>query len=71
MKARTIDVGGNRVLRVGTYSIAHGDAAEPPEERVFIAAGWRSVPLLPFTDQTVDVPASALPALLAVMEDLT
>lgn len=69
MKATTIDVGGGRVVRVGTYTVDHDDG-DGPERRVFLAAGWQSVPLLPFTDQTVDIPATAVLPLMAALESL-
>lgn len=64
---RTIDVGGNRVVRLGRYQHQHDDETE---RRIFIAAGWAGSPPLPAHEQTVDLPATALPALVAVLEDL-
>lgn len=71
MKARTVEVGGNRTVLVGTYELDNGQEGESPEVRVFMASGWASTPALPFRPETVDIPLSALPALLAALEDLT
>ncbi len=64
MNATAIDIGGGRVVRIASYTFDAGDG-EGSERRVMLSAGWRSVPLFPpAADQTVDVPADAVPALL-------
>lgn len=65
---QTIDLSGNRVVRVGAYTLDSGDG--DPQPRVFISTGWRSVPLTPFAAETVDIPESALPELIEALEDL-
>lgn len=65
-----IDVGGNRCVRVGCYTLDAGDG-EGPERRVFIAAGWASEPPLPVHEATVDLPASKLGGLVAALEAVT
>lgn len=71
MKATTLDIGGGRVVRIASYTFDAGDG-EGLERRIMLSAGWRSVPLFPpAADQTVDIPLSVLPALLAALEDLT
>lgn len=68
MKAQSIDIGGGRVVRIASYTFDAGDG-DGPERRVMLVAGWRSVPLFPpAADSTVDIPADALPALLAALE---
>jgi hypothetical protein len=69
MRATTIDIGGRRVARVGTYELDHGDG-DPPSLRVFIATGWASSGALPFGPELVDLPASALPALREALASL-
>ena len=64
----TIQLPGNRVVRVGTYQLDPGDG-DPPELRLFIAPGWASTPPLPFGPDMVDIPASVLPALIVALED--
>lgn len=62
-----IDVGGRRAVRIGTYQVGSNDG-QPPELRVFLAAGWESHPSLPLGRQVVDIPASALPDILAALQ---
>lgn len=63
MTAQEIDIGGGRVVRVGTYTVDHGDD-DVPELRAFLVPGWQSLPLLPFGPEAVDIPADAVPAIL-------
>lgn len=69
MKATRVEVGGNRVVLVGTYEMDNGDG-EAPETRVFMASGWASTPALPFRPETVDVPLTALPELIAALQGI-
>jgi hypothetical protein len=67
---RSLDLGGRRVLHVGAYRLDPGDG-DPPEARIFITTGWEGSPPLPFGPGLVDIPASALPAILAALGALS
>ncbi len=67
INCKRIHLSGSRVVNVGTYSLNLGDG-DPPELRVFIAPGWASTPPLPLGPDVVDVPASALPDLIAALQ---
>jgi hypothetical protein len=69
MKATTIDIGGRREVRIGCYELDHGDG-DPPSLRVFISCGWQGVGLLPFAQETVDLPLAVLPELRAALDAL-
>jgi hypothetical protein len=66
---RAVAVGGRRVVRVGAYQVDPG-GGDPPERRVFIAGGFEDGPPFPFGPDVVDLPASALPALIEALSSL-
>jgi hypothetical protein len=61
---RTIELPGRRVVCVGAYTLSDGDDSE---RRVFLATGWADSPPLPFGPELVDIPASAVPAILEAL----
>jgi hypothetical protein len=67
VKVRELDIGGRRCVRVGSY-VLEGDGE--PEPRVFVAVGWQGMGALPFVEQTVDLPAAALPQLIDALASL-
>ena len=67
MQHRDIDIGGRRMLRVGTFP--HG-SGEDAEVFAFLALVWEGSPLWPLPAQTITVPAAKVPELVAELKRL-
>lgn len=65
MDVERVELEGNRVLYVGTYTLTDDDGEHT---RVFVSTGWASVPPTPLAETTVDVAAGSVGDLIAALE---
>jgi hypothetical protein len=69
VNVREVELPGRRCLRVTAYLFEGRDGE--PERRILLAAGWRDDPVLPVREGCISLPASALPQLIELLEELS
>lgn len=69
IECQSVETGGRRCVHVAGYTLrVKGD--DDPQPRIMLSSGWIDDPAFPVGEQCITLPVSALPALIAALEEM-